>query len=119
MAKLLGKVYVYTNGRMLRSREGASLDLGGDEREMQVGSHTVHGHTEKIKPAMLECTIVVAEGDELETLRAMRDGTAEFRTDTGQKWLISGATLLDTLKITEGKGGDIPVKIGGQPAVPA
>lgn len=119
MAKLLGKAWIYTNGRVLRTREGASIDLGGDEREMQTGSHTVHGHTTKIKAAMIECVVVIAAGDDLETLRNMTDGTAEFRTDTGQKWLVTGATVLDSLKVTEGKGGDVPVKIGGQPAVPA
>lgn len=119
MAKLIGKVWIYTNGRVLRTREGASIDLGGNEREMQAGSHTVHGYTEKVKAATIECVVIVAEGDDLEALRNMTDGSAEFRTDTGQKWLVSGASLLDTLKVTEGKGGDIPVKIGGQPAVPA
>lgn len=118
MAKLLGKVDIFVNGRVLRTREGASIDLGGNEREMQKGSSAVHGYTEKIKESMIECVVLVAQGDELETLRNMTDGTAEFRADTGQKYLVSGATVIDTLKLTEGKGGDIAVKIAGQPAVP-
>lgn len=117
MARLIGKVKIYVNGRILRSNDGASIDLGGDEREMQTGSGTVHGFTEKTKPSEIEATINVATGDDLEALRTMTDGTAEFTADTGHKWLVSGATVLNTLKVTGDKGGQVPVKIGGQPAV--
>lgn len=114
---LFGKAYIKTDGTLLRSLDGAKLDLGGNYHTAVKGSHTVHGHTSKIKESMLECEIVLAQGDSLESIRNINDATVTFECDSGQTYVVRGAALAETLSITEGDdGGKIPVKLTGQPA---
>ena len=113
---VFGVVYIYVDGDLLRSNDGAKIDLGGIEREVVKGSHTVHGFAEKIKESTVECEITLASGDSLEKLRNTTNATLTFKCDSGQTYVVREAALLDTLTVTEGEGGKIPLKFGGQPA---
>ncbi len=114
--QMFGIAFVKFDGEMLRSNPGAKIDLGGKERAPVVGSSVVHGYTEKLKPATVECELSLAKGDTLEKIRNAVDVTITFECDTGQTYIVRHAFLTDTLQITEGEGGKIPAKFAGQPA---
>lgn len=116
MAQLLGRAYIKVDGDLLRSNDGAKIDLGGAMRDVITGSHTVHGFAEKIKASTVECEISLAKGDSLENLRNTTNATITFECDSGQTYIVREAFLMDTLTLTEGEGGKIPLKFGGQPA---
>jgi hypothetical protein len=115
MAKLLGLAWVRHNGKLLRSNEGAKIDLGGPSRETVTGNE-VHGHFSKIMPGRVECEIPLAKGDSPEELRDIEDATITFECDTGQTYIIRNAASLTPPVITAGGGGAIPVVFEGQPA---
>lgn len=115
MARLTGRIWIKVNGSMLRSNEGAQIDLGGAVRETVVGSHTVHGFHEKIKPGRVECQVAVAQGDSPESLRDISGATLTCELDTGQTYIIRDAHVLEPPVIQEG-GGQVSLVFEGQPA---
>lgn len=117
MGQQFGSATIKTNGRVLRSLAGAKIDLGGPVRETVVGSNRVHGYSQKIKQARIECEISLQAGDSLEEIRRLTGAVVTFECDTGQTYIVRDAAVIDTLTLTEGsEGGKIPVVIEGQPA---
>lgn len=113
--QLIGRAFIKVDGDLLRSKIGAKIDLGGVVRTPVVGND-VHGFAETIKESMIECEIVLAKGDSLETLRNTAGAVVTFEADTGQTYIVRDAFLTEPPIITEGEGGDIPIKLAGKPA---
>lgn len=116
MAKLLGWAFINVGGQRLRSMPGAKIDLGGVSRKPVLGSSRLHGHSEEVKEATVECEIALAAGDSLNAIRNIVDTTVIFECDTGQRYTVRQAFLMDPPVITEGEGGKIGLKFAGQPA---
>lgn len=114
--KTFSIAYIKVDGELLRSLPGAKLDLGGRVRASVVGASEVHGYSEQIKPAMLECEISLVEGFSLEKLRNITNATVTFEADTGQRYVVRSAFTTETLNITAGEGGKVALKMEGQPA---
>lgn len=108
--------YIKVNGELLRTLPGAKLDLGGKVRASVVGASAVHGYSETIKPAMLECEISLTEGYSLEQLRNITDATVTYEADTGQSYVVREAFTTETLNVSAGEGGKVALKMEGQPA---
>ncbi len=116
MGMRLGIAKVKVDGELLESLPGAKIDLGGTEREPVVGSFSVHGYVEKIKPALVECEISVGEGTDVKKLTDLVDATVQFECDTGQTYVVNNAFSTLTGVITEGEGGKVPLAFSGDPA---
>lgn len=114
--QLLGKAYVKVDGMLLSTKPGAKLDLGGNVRTTVTGDNAVLGFANQIKPSRLECVITVAKGTSLKALQDTEDATVTFECDTGQTYVARGMYLVDSLSITAGEGGEVPVNMEGQPA---
>jgi hypothetical protein len=114
MSQVTGIVMIKLGGALQRSMEGATLDLGGKEREMVVG-HSVYGHKEKVVPSV--CTFKTAHvgGDDLIGTAATTDGTLEFETDTGDTYIVSGAVCTKSAKLNGGSG-EVEWEFQGKPA---
>jgi Phage tail tube protein len=54
MTQVTGRVFISLNGKRIRSKEGASLELGGIAREAAASDAGVDGHTEKIVPPKVD-----------------------------------------------------------------
>lgn len=115
MSQLLGRAYIKVDGDLLRSNTGAKIDLGGVMRGAVVGNQ-VHGYSESVKEATVECEISLAKGDNLEKIRNIADATVTFECDTGQTYIVRQAFLTEPPVVTEGEGGKIALKFAGQPA---
>lgn len=113
--QLLGRAFLKVDNLLLRSNQGAKIDIGGFVREPVVGNQ-VHGFSEKVKESSIECEVSLARGDSLETLRNITDATITFECDTGQTYVVRHAFITDTPVITEGEGGKIGLKFAGEPA---
>lgn len=116
MAIRLGIAKIKVDGDLVESLPGASIDIGGIEREAVLGSFSIHGHTEKIKPAMVECEISVGPDTDLLAIGNWVDVTVLFEADTGQTYVVSNAFNTVTPKATEGEGGKVAIALMGDPA---
>lgn len=116
MTMRLGKAYIKTDGDLLETMPGASIDLGGVNRKVVKGNNKILGHCEEPQEAMVECEIAIGPQTSLARINAMSDVTITFEADTGQTWVVKNAFLTAPCKATDGEGGKVPVKFAGQPA---
>lgn len=114
MAKVTGIVKVWINGELVRSKEGATLDMGGHEREMVTG-HAVYGYKEKLMPSVLTFTLAHTADYDLGDLQSVVEGTARFECDSGVTYQVTSATVTKTLSV-KGGDGEVEVEMQGDPA---
>jgi hypothetical protein len=114
MPQISGIVKVYVNGTLQQSKEGATLDLGGYEREMVTG-HSVYGFKEKLMPSTVEFTIAHRGDTKLADLKDVVDSTVRFELDSGKTYLITNACVTKTLSL-KGTDGEVEVEMMGDPA---
>lgn len=112
-----GIVFVKVDGTLLRSKEGASIDMGGKTRTPVIG-YKVYGPAEKVAPAVVTFTLAHMAGDDLLGLAAKIDSTVEFSTDTGDSYIVSDGFCTKTPVLTGGEG-DVEFEFQGQPATKA
>jgi hypothetical protein len=113
MAQATGRVTIKLDGDILRSSTGASLQVGGIMRTAKsLDSGQVH-YTEEIVPSQISATIVHLPDQDVIGLRALRDFTASFETDTGAGWAIANAFVTDVGEIAN---GEFSITIQGPPA---
>lgn len=109
------QAWIKVNSTLLATMPGAKLDLGGKVRESVVGDNKVHGYSEKIKPASLECEISLGQGMSLAELKDITGATVTYEADTGQVYMIRDAFVTETISVTAGEGGKVSLKFEGQP----
>ena len=108
--KLLGRAYIKHDGNLLQTKEGASLNVGGVNREPVVGNQ-VHGYVEKVVAPTVECAITVNASTSLTALAKIDDATITFECDTGQTYVLRNAWLTEPPNMTAGEsGGDVKLK---------
>lgn len=108
--------YIKVDGDLLPTMPSPSVDLGGVERAPVVGNNSVHGYSETVKPAMMECEISLGAGMSLARLQKITGATVIYEADTGQTYVIRDAFCTETLKVTGGADGKVALKFSGQPA---
>lgn len=114
MAKVTGIVKIYVNGKLYRSKAGASLNTGGKKRE-DVTGYDVYGYTEEVMPAELDATIADMADTDIMEMNDMVDATLKFETDTGKSLLVTDAFTSEPC-VLKG-GGDLSLKMKGKPAI--
>lgn len=102
MSQVTGRVFISLNGQRIRSKEGASLDTGGADREPAVSDAGVDGYTEKIMPPKVECKISHTAQTRLKDLQAFT-GTLTFETDTGRVYTLIEAWNAKPPKLEKGE----------------
>lgn len=103
MTQIAGKVFVTINGQRLRSKEGASLETGGIEREAVISDSGVDGFMEKHTAPKVDCKISLTNDIRLQDIQAFRDGTLTFETDTGRVYTLIGAWNAKPPKLEKGE----------------
>lgn len=116
MSKRLGKAFIKVNGQLLESMPGAKLDAGGIERTPVTGANGVHGYSEKIVPAHLECEISVGPDTKVLNHAKWVAETVTFECDTGQTFVMRNAFSAKPPVLTAEDGGKVPVEFFGDPA---
>ncbi len=113
MAKKTGRVTIKLDGTPLRSKPGASLQVGGVQREADADDQGQVYYRETIVPAEIVATMVHVADTDLLALRDFTEGVAEYICDTGRTYVVRGAftTELGTLE-----NGEVQISLSGQPA---
>jgi hypothetical protein len=114
MSQVTGIIKIYIDGKMLRTKPGAKLKMGGKKREAQSG-HSVYGYTEEVVPSELDATIVHMSDTDVVEMSNWVDVTLKVETDTGQTYLVKDAFTAEPCELAS--GGEVPLKMIGQPAV--
>ena len=108
-----GRVKVKMDGDVLRSKPGASLQIGGTKREAVPNDQGTVDFKESTAPAEVKCTLVHVATTDLDAIRDYSNGTVQFETDTGVAYTMPNAFCSD---IGELKDGEVEVTFGGDPA---
>ena len=103
MTQVAGKVFLTINGKRLRSKEGASLETGGVEREPAISDSGVDGFTEKITAPKVEAKVNLTDDVSLAELQAFKNGTLVFETDTGRVFTLTNAWNAKPPKLEKGE----------------
>lgn len=98
-----GRVFISLNGQRIRSKEGASLNIGGPRRDAAVSDAGVDGFSESIVPPRVACKINHNPGISLKQLQDFKDGTLVFETDTGKVFTITEAWTAEPPEMTKGE----------------
>jgi hypothetical protein len=115
MPKFLGRATIRAAGAVIETAKGASLDIGGVKRNTVVVGRLV-GHAEETAPSMVECETALGPGMSLDALRNLAGVTVVFECDTGQRYVINDAFLVDPPKMKDGEGGNVALNFSGPPA---
>ena len=102
MTTVTGRIFITVNGQRLRSREGASLETGGVEREAQVSDAGVDGFSEKVSVPGVDFELTHTAQTRIEDIHAITDGVLTFETDSGRIYTLTGATSTKPPKLTKG-----------------
>jgi len=103
MAQATGRVTIKLNGDVIRSRAGASIQTGGIIREALTTDQGTIFYREDITPAVVTATVVHLADTDIQSLRALRDFTCAFETDTGDGWSISNAFVTEVGELSAGE----------------
>jgi hypothetical protein len=104
MTQITGKATVRVDGEELLSEVGATLNVGGVEREAQMGPRGVNGYKEN--PVAPSVTVVVHHTADTDLVRLGRivDATVLVETDTGQSWLMRKAFVTEPPELDAAQG---------------
>ncbi len=110
MAQVTGKATIYVDGAELRTADDATLNPGGVKRDTVKGSGKVYGYTEETVEPELECTVYHTADTSIDDIKAITDATVTFLTDTGKRYVLTGAFVTEPPKLKT-KGGELDVKM--------
>lgn len=113
MSQVSGILKVYVDGKKFRVKDG-SLSTGGITRTVSKGG-AVYGYTEEVTESELDVTLVHMADTDVVALGTLTNSTLRVETDTGQVYTVQGAWTAEPLKLQW--GGDLALKMNGQPAV--
>jgi hypothetical protein len=114
MGQVTGIVKIKINGQLIRSMEGAKLNTGGIERTDVVG-FALYGHSEKVVPAEISCTIAHMADTDILALNQLTGAVVNFETDTGVVFVVADAFTTKPVELTGGKG-EVTLEMKGEPA---
>jgi hypothetical protein len=113
MAQQTGRVTIKLGSETLRSKPGASLQIGGIARDFDATDQMESFYRETPKAAQIKCTMPHMADTDIIALRDWKNGTAHFVTDTGRTFTVSNAAIADVGDLSN---GEVEVTIGGDPA---
>ena len=102
--QVTGLVYIYVDGKLLKSKEGAKLtNITGVSRAAVTG-HRVYGFSQKVEVPTVECKLADTADLSLAELGAISDSTVTFETDTGKRYILRNAWCSNAIDLTGGEG---------------
>lgn len=107
-----GRATIAYNGKRLRTKEGATLNLGGTSRTAEALDDGSVGFYEATTAPELSCTVPLTHDLNVEELRNLTDANVVFESDTGKSWVIRQAFTTNTISV----GRDVALTFSGQPA---
>lgn len=112
MSQQTGRVTIKLDGEALRSKPGASLQTGGIQRTGDMTDQGEFYYQEKYIPSTIKCTMPHFIDTDLPKLRAWKNGTATFVSDTGASFTVAKACVTELGDLSN---GEVDVTIMGNP----
>lgn len=106
--QVTGKATIYVDGAQLKTADDATLDTGGEKRTAVKGNGQVIGYSAETVEPTLECTVYHTAETSIEDIKNITDATVIFQTDTGRRYVLTGAFVTDPPKLKT-KGGELDV----------
>lgn len=113
--QVVGQARIKVDGDTLDTDGESTLELGGPVREAQRGDYQAGAFSEKTAESKLTVKILVKRGTSLTALRDIDNATIDFRTDTGQSFLIRNAYVAEVVSLST-SDGKADVVLQGPPA---
>jgi hypothetical protein len=113
MSQQTGRVTIKLGNETLRSKPGASLQIGGITREFDVTDQLESYYRERPRPAQIKCTMPHFSDTDIIALQRWKNGTAHFTTDAGHTYTVANAAVSE---IGDLANGEVDVTIMGDPA---
>jgi hypothetical protein len=107
-----GRVTVKVDGDQLRSKPGATAQMGGPRRPVEMSDQGETVYKENLIPGMIKCTMIHCADTDLVALRNMINGTVQYETDTSVMYTMAGAV---TSEIGDLSNGEVEVTFMGDP----
>lgn len=93
MSQITGRAFIRVNGSQLKSRPGATINVGGFNNETVNGDDGVHGFKQAVTQPSVGCTISHDENTSMTDLAKITDASITFETDTGKTLIMSPAWI--------------------------
>lgn len=113
--QITGRAKISIDGKVIPSENGAKLNVGGASRKPERHGGTTYYAEEEVAPT-IECVVNHTKDVDILDLAAIKNATVTFETDTGQKWLMNGATVEAPTDLDAGTGKSA-LKLFGQDLV--
>lgn len=104
MTQITGKCTVRVDGEELLKEVGGTLNVGGSEREAQMGPRGVNGFKENPVAPSLQITAHHTADTDIVRLAGISSATVLFETDTGHSYLLRRAFVTEPPELDAGAG---------------
>lgn len=102
--QITGAATIRVDGEELLTEVGATLNVGGFEREAQMGANGVQGFRQTPVAPTVQCTVRHTANTDIVKLAGITNGTLLFEADTGQSWMLRGAFVTEPPELDAGEG---------------
>lgn len=114
--QVTGTVIVRINGKSVRSKPGAKIMFGGQERTAEVADGQIIGFFAKPVPSSVSWTMAHTSDTNVDQVNQMIDDTIAFECDSGPVYTVRSAFLTKPCELT-GDGNGVSCEAHGQAAV--
>lgn len=113
MPQVTGTAVIRVDGRELRSLQGATLNIGGFKLDPKKGGGKVHGFSEEVMEATMDCKIAHTKDLSVKGLGAIRNATVLFDTDTGVQFVLRNCNTIEPPSLDSGSG-EVDLKMAAE-----
>ncbi|MGL4886368.1 MAG: phage tail tube protein [Aeromonas veronii] len=117
MGQILGEVTIRANSKEIKTKAGCVLNPGGYTSTQHVGKGKVIGKSYKYSPPSIEMVIAADEDVDVMEINAIRDATLVWEGDNGVSYMMTKASVGDTLASLREESGDIAATFTGDKTV--
>lgn len=115
MGQILGEVTIRSNGKMLKTKKGATLNPGGYRRTSHMGPKgKIWGKSKETVPATIAVVIAADEDVDVIEINAIESATLTWEGDNGVSYMVTNASPQDVFTLSD--SGEITGTFEGNPA---
>ena len=101
--RITGRATIHIDGASIPHENGATLNPGGSSKTVERHGGVTYYSEQEVAPS-LELNVLHTADVDIVKLSNIRDATVLFEADTGQKYLLSGATSQEPVPLESASG---------------
>ncbi len=112
MSEITGRADVRVDGELIATEVGATLNVGGANRNSERhGGHTYYVE-EEVAPTV-ELTVLHTADTDMVALAAITNATVQFTCNTGQQYVLRNSFVTETPAL-DAATGKVPLKLDAE-----